>query len=187
MKSLVQVRGFTLIELMTVVVVISMLCAIAVPNFMNATFRAKVARSQAEQELIVWAVESYSLDNRMYPQNAEKGKAAMKDLVLLTTPVPYMSQLPDDAFAAPGGAVKKVFIETVRHGMATYPYINFLQASGSRFALKPFGLKGTANYIVFGMGPSFKELSNPLEPEKWAIYTPSNGTISDGMITTFAP
>lgn len=187
MKNLVQVRGFTLIELMTVVVIISLLCAIAVPNFMNAAIRAKVARSQAEQELIVWAVESYSLDNRIYPQNAEKGKFGMKDLVLLTTPVPYISQLPEDIFMAPGDQDKREFIKTVRQGTVYYPYVNFLQATGSRFALSFFKMNGSANYIVYGMGPSYKEFPNPLEPETWAMYAPSNGTRSDGMITTFAP
>ena len=52
MKRLSNRRGFTLIELMTVMVIISLLAAIAVPNFLNAKIRAQTARSVAEEELI---------------------------------------------------------------------------------------------------------------------------------------
>ncbi len=59
--------GFTLIELLIVVAIIGILAAIAVPNFLNAQVRAKIAKAESEMHSIITALESYRIDNNIYP------------------------------------------------------------------------------------------------------------------------
>ncbi|MCC7391585.1 prepilin-type N-terminal cleavage/methylation domain-containing protein [Candidatus Sumerlaeota bacterium] len=77
-------RGFTLIELLIVVAIIAILAAIAVPNFLEAQTRSKVARVRSDHRSLATAVESYYVDNNEYP--AMTGA----DLSLATAPTADM-------------------------------------------------------------------------------------------------
>lgn len=59
--------AFTLIELLCVVGVIAILAAIAVPNFLEAHVRSKIARVKQDQAFIAAALEAYFCDYKMYP------------------------------------------------------------------------------------------------------------------------
>ena len=59
--------GFTLTELLVVIVIIGIIAAIAIPNLLNAIDRGKQKRTMADLRSLGTAVESYSIDNSYYP------------------------------------------------------------------------------------------------------------------------
>jgi type IV pilus assembly protein PilE len=59
-------KGFTLIELMVVVVIVGVLAAVAVPNYQKYLVRAKLAEAHANLGSLRNAAEQYFQDNRGY-------------------------------------------------------------------------------------------------------------------------
>jgi len=63
-------RGFTLIELMVVIAIIIILAAIAIPNYLSMTARAKRSRVASDFAAIATALETYKTDWNHYPKGA---------------------------------------------------------------------------------------------------------------------
>ncbi|MCX7046278.1 MAG: prepilin-type N-terminal cleavage/methylation domain-containing protein [Candidatus Sumerlaeota bacterium] len=59
--------AFTLIELLIVIAIIAILALIAIPNFLEAQTRSKVARAMADMRSAATALEAYFVDNNVYP------------------------------------------------------------------------------------------------------------------------
>jgi general secretion pathway protein G len=91
--------GFTLIELMVVLLIIGVLASLIVPNVLNRADDARVTAAKTDVTNLMQALKLYKLDNQRYP-SAEQGLQAL--LVKPTTlPVPpnwksYLDQLPND-------------------------------------------------------------------------------------------
>jgi prepilin-type N-terminal cleavage/methylation domain-containing protein len=63
-------RGFTLIELMVVIAIIIILAAIAIPNYLTMTARAKKSRVASDFAAVATALETYRTDWNTYPVQA---------------------------------------------------------------------------------------------------------------------
>jgi general secretion pathway protein G len=64
-------RGFTLIEIMVVVVILGILAALVVPQVMNRPDQAKVTVAKGDIKAIGAALDMYKLDNYSYPSTQQ--------------------------------------------------------------------------------------------------------------------
>lgn len=71
-------RGFTLIEIMVVVVILGILAALVVPQVMNRPDQAKVTVAKGDIKAIGAALDMYKLDNYSYPSTQQGLDALVK-------------------------------------------------------------------------------------------------------------
>jgi general secretion pathway protein G len=68
-------RGFTLIEIMVVVIIIGLLAAVIVPQVIDKVEQARVTKAKADIQGIETALQMYRLDNSKYPTTDQGLKA----------------------------------------------------------------------------------------------------------------
>lgn len=116
--------GFTLIELMVVILIIGLLATIVVQNLRSATDKAKRVKAQADISQIKSALDRYYLDAGSYP-SSDQGLSA-----LIAAPTggndpkdwggPYIERIPADPWG--------------------HPYV--YQSDGNEYLLKSYGADG---------------------------------------------
>jgi len=100
-ENAARARGFTLIEVMVVVVILGILAALIVPKIMSRPDEARIVAARQDVAAIVQALKLYRLDNLRYP-TTEQGLAALVAAPTIPPAAPnwkaggYLERLPKD-------------------------------------------------------------------------------------------
>jgi general secretion pathway protein G len=98
MKALKNNRGFTLLEVMVVIVILGILASMVVPNLMGSQERANMQKAVSDINALETSLSMYKMDNYKYP-STEQGLEA---LVIETDIEPLPRRFPE------GGYVKRL-------------------------------------------------------------------------------
>ncbi len=96
-----QLRGFTLIEVMVVVVILGILAALVVPKIMSRPDDARLAKARQDIRTIEAALNLYKLDNYVYPTTDQGLEALVAKPTIQPEPRQwkqggYLDRLPQD-------------------------------------------------------------------------------------------
>ncbi len=98
--------GFTLIEIMIVVIILAILAAAVIPRLTGRTEQAKEARAKADVETLSLSLDLYSIDNGFFPSTSQGLMALRSAPTAPPTPNnwrgPYLKKnLPNDPWGNP--------------------------------------------------------------------------------------
>lgn len=191
-------RGFTLIELLIVVAIISILAAIAIPNYLTAQLRAKISRVQGDFRTLFIAVESYRVDHGLMTADEISviHSHQRNQHFFYTTPVAYMSQELFDPFYLQNSNTVMNCVGVNIYGRVWGLYhVEPMRSSPTSLAGTVDGWLPAGNVMTrkafFEQGKQYLTLSTGPNRQHDApcgvFYDISNGVRSDGDLIGFGP
>ncbi len=101
-----RLRGFTLIEVMVVIIIIGVMAALIVPKVMGRPDEARVTAARQDISSIVQALNLYKLDNQRYPTTEQGLQALVKKPTVAPIPANwkgngYLEKMPKDPWGHP--------------------------------------------------------------------------------------
>lgn len=103
-KARLRSGGFTLIELMVVLVIIGVLAALIVPNVLNRADDARVTAARTDVNNLMQALKLYKLDNQRFPSGEQSLQSLVARPSVGSAPPnwkPYLDKLPNDPWGRP--------------------------------------------------------------------------------------
>ena len=105
MKAVRNIRGFTLLEVMVVIVILGILASMVVPNLMGSQERANMQKAVSDITALETSLSMYKMDNYKYP-STEQGLEALVTQTDIE-PIPrrfpeggYVKRLPNDPWGS---------------------------------------------------------------------------------------
>jgi type IV pilus assembly protein PilA len=137
-------KGFTLIELMIVVVIIGILAAIAIPNFIAMQNRAKEGSTKANMHTLQLAAEDYGVQN-------DGAYAAVMDATHIVPSLP-----------GAGGSFKNPFTNTTGTGVAWEDRATFVGDPAATSGIVSYSDSLLTTYNIKGVGKATTGTGFPL-------------------------
>jgi general secretion pathway protein G len=102
--SRARAAGFTLIEIMVVLVIIGVLAALIAPNVLDRASDAKVTAARTDVNNLMQALKLYKLDNQRFPTSEQGLESLVRKPSAGPVPPswkPYLDKLPNDPWGRP--------------------------------------------------------------------------------------
>ncbi len=183
-------KGFSLLELLIVIAIISVITAIVVPNLMSANIRAKVSGIKADMGSMAIALEDYKVDYGEYPKDSRFSRSSSY--------TPDIIAESNQSFDGKSGSDDNN--DAIGLGYLIYPKTGFEPTYLKRIAGDPFndsgeedwnGISGAHNhhYLYYtgkwdsATGTSIDCTSSDDSPQYWALV--SQGPDQDKDVTSY--